>query len=261
MAHQNLRFLTKLALDAAKAGSLILLNHMASSPEDLVIRAKRDGSPVSAADLDSHRAIVAVLQKAQIPIISEEGHLPPMRERQSWPWYWLVDPLDGTESYLKHREGFAVNIALCNSNGPVIGVVADPLGERIFIGVQGQGAEEIQLHDLTQKCILHPRPIAQPHRLVTSWNESASIQDLVPPGIAAKDVIASPVSGALKFCLLATGEAEIHARTGPYMEWDCAAGDGILRAIGLDTFDRRTGQVLTYNSPSLRVEGLWVSRI
>jgi len=261
MSNQNLRFLAKLALDAAKEGSLVLLNHMASSQEDLVIRAKRDGSPVSAADLDSHRAIVAVLQKAQIPIISEEGHLPPLRERQSWPWYWLVDPLDGTESYLKHREGFAVNIALCNSDGPVIGVVADPLGERVFIGVQGQGAEEIQLHDLTQRRILQPSPIVKPHRLVTSRNETASIPELLPPGIKAREVIALPVSGALKFCLLATGEAEIHSRTGPYMEWDCAAGDGILRAIGLNTFDRKTGRILAYNSPSLRVEGLWVSRI
>lgn len=261
MSHQDLGVLKTLALDAAKAGSLILLKHMASSPEDLVIRAKRDGSPVSAADLDSHRAIAAVLEKAQIPIISEEGHLPPLRERQSWPWYWLVDPLDGTENYLNHHEGFAVNIALCNENGPVLGVVSDPLGQRVFIGVQGLGAEEIQLHDLTQRRILHPRPIAKPHRLVTSRNETASIPELLPPGIESRDVIASPVSGALKFCLLATGEAEIHARTGPYMEWDCAAGDGILRAIGLNTFDRKTGRILAYNSPSLRVEGLWVSRI
>ena len=45
------------------------------------------------------------------------------------------------------------------------------------------------------------------------------------------------------------------------MEWDCAAGDGILRALGLPVRSRATGPPLRYNSPDLRVNGLWVSRV
>ena len=33
------------------------------------------------------------------------------------------------------------------------------------------------------------------------------------------------------------------------MEWDCAAGDGILRALGLPVRSRATGTPLRYNSP------------
>jgi len=261
MTQFDLQVLAESALEAAQEGAQILLKHLDASNEDLVIRAKRDGSPVSSADLASHKAIFDRLAPLGIPIISEEGELPPVRERQGWAWFWLVDPLDGTESFLHHRSGFAVNIALCNADGPVIGVVADPLGGRAFLGVVGKGAEEVQLDDLTQRKTLAPTPAQPPYRLVLSRNEIAHVPDLLPPGIAANDVIAEPVSGALKFCLLATGEAAIHARTGPYMEWDCAAGDGILRAIGLTTFDRRTSETLRYNSTTLRVEGLWVSRV
>ena len=84
--------------------------------------------------------------------------------------------------------------------------------------------------------------------------------DLVPPHIDPSEVVARPVSGALKFCLLATGDAEIHARTGPYMEWDCASGDAILRGMGIDVMDL-TGNRLRYNSAHLRVTGLRCSRV
>ncbi len=45
------------------------------------------------------------------------------------------------------------------------------------------------------------------------------------------------------------------------MEWDCAAGDGILRALGLPVRSRATRTPLRYNSPDLRVNGLCVSRV
>ena len=90
--------------------------------------------------------------------------------------------------------------------------------------------------------------------------EEERLQDLVPPHIDPADVVSRPVSGALKFCQLATGDAEIHARTGPYMEWDCAAGDAILRGMGIDVVDLQ-GNRLEYNTESLRVHGLRCSRV
>lgn len=260
MKQVELRDLAEVALAAAQSGAQVLMAHLTERNEDLVIRAKRDGSPVSAADLASHAAILEHLGPTGIPIISEEGSLPPYSERKNWPWFWLVDPLDGTESFLHHREGFAVNIALCNVDGPVLGLVADPLSDTAYLGISGDGVQQITCSAGSRKS-LNPPPAEKPYRLVTSRNEHAGLEELAPPGILPEDIYCEPVSGALKFCLLATGAADIHARTGSYMEWDCAAGDGILRAIGLTTFDRHTGEQLRYNSPTLRVEGLWVSRV
>ena len=97
--------------------------------------------------------------------------------------------------------------------------------------------------------------------MVTSWMEKADVEELLPPGITSSEIVVSPVSGALKFCKIALGDAEIHARTGPYMEWDCAAGDAILRSIGVDVLGLKTHKRLTYNSENLIVNGLYTSRV
>ena len=249
----------RLALDAAGAGARTLLRSLPKEDSDLHIAHKADGSLVSDADMMSQQAIMAILDGSKLPVLSEESAAPSHQDRKDWDRYWLVDPLDGTESFLRSRSGFAVNIALCDETGPIYGVVADPLANRMYHGGIGCPVQISPL-DGTHTRQIHPSAIQRPYRLVTSWMEQANIQELVPPHVDPADVVARPISGALKFCLLATGDAEIHARTGPYMEWDCAAGDAILRGMGIDVVDLH-GKRLRYNSPSLRVHGLRCSRV
>ena len=210
------------------------------------------------ADLASQSAIQAVLAPLGVPMLSEEAAAPDFNERKNWKRYWLVDPLDGTESFLKSRSGFAVNIALCDESAdfwrrgrPFVQPHVPRWGWRAGSTGAARWFEG-------QK--IHPSPIQRPYRLVTSWMEEAKLVDLVPPHIDPSEVVARPVSGALKFCLLATGDAEIHARTGPYMEWDCASGDAILRGMDIDVVDLN-GHRLRYNSEHLRVTGLRCSRV
>lgn len=252
--------LREVAVYAARKASEVLLNWVRRADAELGIMSKGDGSPVSKADFASHATITALLEPLGFPILSEEGLEQTWEERQHWDWFWLVDPLDGTEAFVRFREGFAVNIAFCSRQGPVIGVVADPCGNQIYSGLVGEGARREAL-DGTSISKLNPSPPALPFRLVTSRNEKAAIEALLPPGIACEEVTLTPVSGALKFCLIAAGEAEIHSRTGAYMEWDCAAGDGVLRSMGLEVRDRASGRPLEYNKPSLWVKGLWASRV
>jgi len=248
------------ALEAAGAGARALLDVITASDEELHIKSKIDGSLVSDADFASQKVISEILEPLKIPILSEESKAPDYSTRKDWEVFWLVDPLDGTESFLKSRSGFAVNIALCDKSGPIIGVVADPLTNTIYYGVEGKGFSICQLDGSNSRRVVTGKA-RKPYRLVTSWNEKANVDELSPPGINPEDVVARPVSGALKFCELALGEAEIHSRTGPYMEWDCAAGDGILRSIGIDVIDRHTDARIKYNTKDLRVNGLYCSRV
>ncbi len=257
----RLNRLLQTALEAAAEGSAVLLRHLSHQNNRLVIRAKRDGSPVSAVDLESHEAIQGILAPHSIPIISEEGTLPPFIERANWPLFWLVDPLDGTQSYIDHRKGFAINIALCDKTGPILGIVADPLSDRIFAGTKIKSPFTVSLSNLNESQPIVPLAATRPYRLVTSWNETLSKEELLPPSLNADAFRMEAVSGALKFCLLATGEADVHARSASYMEWDCAAGDGILRSMGIAVRNRTTGQPLRYNSMSLRVGDLYASRL
>lgn len=258
---QDLHHHLEVGLEAAVAGSIVLLNHLSEQNESLVIRAKRDGSLVSAVDIESHRAISAILQQSKLPIISEEGDLPPYSIRSQWTWYWLVDPLDGTEAYLKSREGFAVNIALCNDQGPVIGIVSDPLTKNIYAGMKGLPPFIARLDDLSARETIIASTAKKPYLLVTSWDERMPLNELLPNRFDPKDFESKPVSGALKFCQIATGEADVHARSASYMEWDCAAGDGILRSMGITVRDRDTDLPLQYNTMSLRAGNLYASRI
>ena len=252
--------LRELAVEAARRASRVLLEWVNVSDEQLNIQNKGDGSPVSQADYASHATILDTLAPSNLPILSEEGEQVEWTQRKDWQWFWLVDPLDGTEAFVRFRSDFAVNIALCGPDGPVIGVVADPCAGQIYSGLVGEGARRESLDGAT-RTPLKPPPPTPPYRLVTSRNESASLHELLPPGFSGDEVRAEPVSGALKFCLVASGEADIHSRTGAYMEWDCAAGDGVLRAMGLVVYDWVTGEPMTYNKASLWVWGLWVSRV
>lgn len=255
-----LKLCAEKSVEAAGAASRVLLNDLGYSNEGLNVKAKQDGSLVSDADIASQQVISRILAPLGIPMICEEAAMTPYEERRSWKYFWLIDPLDGTESYLSNRSGFAVNIALCDADGPIIGVVADPLGNIIYQGVLGSGVKVCQL-DGSCSVFVEPRSVRKPYHLLTSWAERAALEELVPPGIDIADVVSRPASGALKFCKLAMGEAEIHARTGPYMEWDCAAGDGILRAMGVNVIDRNTGDRINYNSEDLWVRGLYASRV
>jgi 3'(2'), 5'-bisphosphate nucleotidase len=247
------------AIDAAGAAARVLLSALPKSDTDLHIAEKADGSLVSDADFASQQVIQEKLAPLGVPVLSEEAAAPAFEDRKSWTRFWLVDPLDGTESFLRSRSGFAVNIALCDETGPIFGVVADPLSNRMYLGGVGVPVQVAPLDGSAVRQI-HPSPIQRPYRLVTSWMEDAKLHDLVPPHVDPADVVARPISGALKFCLLATGDAEIHARTGPYMEWDCAAGDAILRGMNIDVVDF-DGARLKYNTPGLRVTGLRCSRV
>jgi 3'-phosphoadenosine 5'-phosphosulfate (PAPS) 3'-phosphatase len=62
-------------------------------------------------------------------------------ERVLKPYYWCVDPLDGTLPFVEGGSGYAVSIALVDQAGvPLIGVVYDPVNSTLLHAIKGQGA-------------------------------------------------------------------------------------------------------------------------
>ena len=88
---------------------------------DFAVEHKDDRSPLTAADLASHRVIVDGLQAlaSDLPVLSEESADIAWTERARWTHYWLVDPLDGTREFVKRNGEFTVNIALITVNSPL----------------------------------------------------------------------------------------------------------------------------------------------
>jgi 3'(2'), 5'-bisphosphate nucleotidase len=56
---------------------------------------------------------------------------------------------------------------------------------------------------------------------------------------------------ALKFCLVADGQASYYPRYAPTMEWDTAAGHAICNAVGVEVYSLETDAPLKYNKENL----------
>ena len=109
---------------------------------DIIVEYKGNHSPLTKADLASHRIICDGLAaiSSEIPVLSEESAEIPFEVRCNWNSFWLVDPLDGTKDFLDRNGEFTVNIALLRGQSPVLGVVYAPATDIAYFAARGAGA-------------------------------------------------------------------------------------------------------------------------
>lgn len=224
--------------------------------EEFVVDQKADASPLTEADQRSHRVIVAGLEGLGlgIPIISEEGRLPDYEERSAWPWFWMIDPLDGTKEFIKRNGEFTVNIALVGPEGPAFGVVYQPVGDHLYWGIVGQGAwkqsDGAGVLSITGGPSYHEKDdlVVVASRSHLGDDVAAFVADLEANG---KKVTFLSAGSSLKLCLVAEGSADVYPRFGPTMEWDTAAAHAVAKAAGRKVVSRETGAELLYNKENL----------
>lgn len=203
---------------------------------DFEISTKDDRSPVTEADGLAEAVILKALAQhfGDIPVISEEafseGHKPEVGDL-----FFLVDPLDGTKEFISKNGEFTVNIALIEKGKPIAGVVYAPAKERLFYGNRDGGAFEQSVKDFKPqeaKKIGVNQPGDDGLIAVASRSHRDSKTEEYLNHYKIKDMVAA--GSSLKFCLVATGEADIYPRHGRTMEWDTAAGHAVLSAAGGD---------------------------
>ena len=198
---------------------------------DFSVKEKEDESPLTAADMASHKAIVAGLQALtpDMPVLSEEAAKIPFAERSGWHSYWLIDPLDGTKEFIKRNGEFTVNIALVRDGVPVLGVVHVPVTGVTYAACQGGGAvKEVPGRGETPIRVrkLSGGPVAvvgsRSHRgdSLNSFLEKLGEHEIVSMG------------SSLKICLVAEGAADVYPRLGPTSEWDTAAAHCVVEQAG-----------------------------
>jgi len=227
--------------DIAADAGLVVMRHYQSGTGQA--RLKDDRSPVTDADEEAEKVILAALAKAfpGVPVVAEEesaaGRVATVNDR-----FFLVDPLDGTKEFLSGNGEFTVNIAEIANGVPVAGAVYAPARERMFFG-GADGAFE------NGKAIV--ARAAPKDGLVAVGSRShgdAATKDFLER-FAVKSFVG--IGSSLKFCLVAAGEADIYARGGPTMEWDTAAGHAVLRAAGGDV-KHWDGTSFRYGKPGFK---------
>lgn len=246
-----LPYLVEKCKEIAKgAGSEIL--EVYNSDRDPGIETKSDNSPLTIADKRANDLIVRYLKalKYKFPIVSEESKEIPYEERESIPYLWMVDPLDGTKEFIKRNGEFTVNIALIHENRPVLGVVYAPVQKALYWAAKGEGS----FYQIGNEPI--KRAVSTPFSLVRSGiRVVCSRSHLNQPTLDLLDKLDDPqlvrTGSSLKFMLIAKGEADFYPRLGPTMEWDTAASDIIVEEAGGKIMQMEGESPLWYNKPSL----------
>lgn len=237
----------KIAQISVDAGVVIMEVYNAADGIDT--DTKKDDSPVTIADQKAEELILRGLADAApgIPVLAEEsvsaGRIPELGDR-----FFLVDPLDGTKEFIKKGGDFTVNIALIVNGRPVMGVVYAPAMNRIWVA-EGPGAaweaeiapgEPLPPAAARKKITISAAP-SDGLRAVASKSHRTPETDEFLAKFTVKDLVSA--GSSLKFCLVASGEADLYPRLGRTMEWDTGAGHAVVLAAG--------GRVLTLEGDDL----------
>jgi len=212
---------------------------------DFDYQLKKDLSPITAADNLSHNIITERLKilTPKIPILSEENCNIPYKIRSQWTQYWLVDPLDGTKEFISQNGEFTVNIALIENNIPIFGVIDIPVTNETYWGSKANGSFYSDANN-DVKQINVPKDNQNPIRIVASRSHPSNMLASLLEIIVDYEII--EVGSSIKFCLIASGQADCYPRFGPTSEWDTAAGEAIVRFAG-GHFVTANGDLMSYN--------------
>ena len=203
---------------------------------DVVVTAKADDSPVTAADLAAHHVLLDGLTAldSSIPVLSEEDANIAQSVREGWTRWWLVDPLDGTKEFIAGSEEFTVNIALIEQGRVVFGVVSMPTSGRCYYGGAGLGAWRADADVIVPISVRNTPPAGEALTVVASRRHSSPEQERLLAGLQAcvGSLELAAIGSSLKFCLLAEGAADCYPRLAPTSQWDTAAAQGVLEGAG-----------------------------
>jgi len=211
------------------------------------------GDLVTEIDKAAERAIVdgILAERPDDAILGEEG-----TDRSGTTGVrWVIDPLDGTASYVRGYPGYAVSIGIEVDGHPSVGVVVDAL-DRLTVGVAGRGAERDGLparpseRTSIREAVLATGFGYDPDTRVREARTMAGfigrVADIRRSGSAAMDL-----------CSVACGEVDAYAELH-LAPWDTAAGRVAVEAAGavFRQIDQPDGEVLTVAVPTQLLEPL-----
>jgi len=223
--------LIRFAVDIAREAGELTLGWFRQS--DLTVEGKSDGTPVTIADRSAERLLRDRIAAAfpDDAVVGEEEPDTAGRSGRTW----ILDPIDGTQSFIHGVPLYGNLVALEDEHGPAVGVVNIPgLDECVWAGrgrgcfVDGEPARVSAQSGIPGACIVTSG--------VDYWPSAAKLQAFVEP----KTVIRT-WGDAYGYVLVATGRAD--AMVDPIVNrWDVAPFLTILPEAG-GTFSDFTGAV------------------
>ena len=179
----------------------------------------------------------SLYQLEGIPIISEEDTFSLVDKRPNR--YWLIDPIDGTASYVQGYSGFVTQVALMEENKPVMAAIYAPKLGSLYSAVKGKGAyhNEARILPLREGTI---------NTLIDNYPNPSGLAKMVYDHFLCSNYIECG-SISLKICKVADGTADLFVKNVVVRDWDIAAPQLILEEAGGFLTDMQ-GQSFLYNN-------------
>ncbi|HEX6307007.1 MAG TPA: 3'(2'),5'-bisphosphate nucleotidase CysQ [Longimicrobiales bacterium] len=237
-----------LAVDAARRAGAVVMGFFG---RELAVRHKSPDQPLTEADLAADALLRDLLIGARPGYgwLSEETRDRP--DRLARERVWIVDPIDGTRSFVAGRPEFAISIGLVVSGLPVLGVVYNPARAELFRAVRGGGA--FLDRDGSADMRLHVSGASAGRRTMLASRSEIAAGEFDP----FRDTwqIAPAGSTAYKLACVAAGRGDAFLSRGPKSEWDICAGVLIVTEAGGRATDLK-GAEPRFNRPEPYVHGV-----
>ncbi|MSP33515.1 MAG: 3'(2'),5'-bisphosphate nucleotidase CysQ [Rickettsiales bacterium] len=205
---------------------------------DFVVTRKPDNTQVTSADIAVSKFLNQKLSQEfpQIPIICEEGDL----REISGEIFWLIDPIDGTSSFIKGSDEFAINIALIKNGKPIFGALYGPRFEGGKMAVINAD-DKVVIIDQDR----HIKPLSD--ILLATKNDDSKLK-IITSNKTHNDEITKYIAqfhpnyidnftikhqaSAVKFFPILENQADLYIAFRKMMEWDTAAGHALVDFAG-----------------------------
>ncbi|MEJ2186117.1 MAG: 3'(2'),5'-bisphosphate nucleotidase CysQ [Gemmatimonadota bacterium] len=223
---------------------------------DMAVRHKAPGQPVTEADLAADRILREALtrERPDYGWLSEETR--DRADRLARRRVWIVDPVDGTRSFVEGMPEFALSVGLAEEGVVVVGVVCNPAAGNLYWAIRGRGAFAADLDDGVPRAARRlglRRARGRSRTLLASRHELADGE--FDPFVERGWRVKGAGSTAHKLARLAAGEGDVFLSRGPKSEWDVCAGDLLVTEAGGSVTDLR-GAAFRYNRLDPAVYGV-----
>lgn len=235
-----------LAERAARAAGSVVMQVFRT---DMKVTHKSPDQPLTDADLAADKLLREALigARPEYGWLSEETADTP--ERLERELVWLVDPIDGTRSFIAGHDEFTISIGLARNGAPILGVVFNPATNEMFTALHGEGAykdgRRLRVGGGRDRSTIVASRTEIKRKHFLPFEDD---YDVHPLG-----------STAYKLSRVAEGTADVFMSRGPKGEWDLCAGDLSVREAGGAVTDLR-GQRLQYNQRDPHIVGVLAAR-
>lgn len=211
------------------------------------VRYKSKSQPVTQADLAIDNFLKSFFKEKTPDFgwVSEESN--DNKSRFSSEFFWCLDPIDGTRSYISGKPEYTISLALIKRNQPIIGYILNPETKEFFFAKKNSGA-----FCNGKKIFVGQKSDISSAKLGISNSE---IEILKQYNFFNKKNIINIGSIAYKVALVAKGKIDVALSFTKKNDWDLAASDLILKEAG-GNIKNITGEKIVYNSNLMSINSV-----